>query len=415
MYMLMSFLTGKGQYADWQQVNCVVPSEKIAVFTSEGASEKKKDVITDAKRRLFYALFYKGVKGINDDEPLVVTENVTITNSFFNASQAYEGYIIEAGEPQNVRKIDGKYHGLCTIHVSIKLLTEFLMAQGVMPNKGEFGSGSGPLMPTIMTIPYTREGESIQRILENNTDMRIAISCIQDGFRSRNVTTYDWNTVLRSKMRRMVYEENKGVVDSNDRQMLYSSGADVIVEVDLTKGTTKAGNYLTLNLNANEAVTGAVLASKSVTTRSFPNATVERLTQYVVRDELQAFLNDVCSVWKKPATNATVGTRVVMEFALLDGGIISSFNDPVGPNNYSLANVIRQWVRKNCYKAQYSAPKIMEEKVTFGTVTMPPADVDGLPMDAGQFAFLLESHLKEQIGVDCSSRIDGNLILFTIH
>jgi len=47
-------------------------------------------------------------------------------------------------------------------------------------------------------------------------------------------------------------------------------------------------------------------------------------------------------------------------------------------------------------------------------VTMPPTDQDGFPMDAAQFAFLLESYLKETIKVDCSSRIDGNMILFTI-
>ena len=41
--------------------------------------------------------------------------------------------------------------------------------------------------------------------------------------------------------------------------------------------------------------------------------------------------------------------------------------------------------------------------------------VDGFPMDAAQFAFLLESYLKEEVGVSCDSpRIDGNNILFTI-
>jgi hypothetical protein len=57
----------------------------------------------------------------------------------------------------------------------------------------------------------------------------------------------------------------------------------------------------------------------------------------------------------------------------------------------------------------------MDESVVFDSVTMPPTDEDGLPMDAAQFAFLLEVYLKEQNDVDCSSRIEGNNIMFTIN
>ena len=50
----------------------------------------------------------------------------------------------------------------------------------------------------------------------------------------------------------------------------------------------------------------------------------------------------------------------------------------------------------------------------FDNVKIPPVDADGLPMDAAQFTFLLESYLKEQQGVDCTTRVDGDNILVTI-
>jgi len=409
---LCSVCAQKG--ADWQNVTCISPSNQLAVFKSESASNGKKEVSEDAKCRLFFALFYKGVPGINENKPMIDNDNPAITAPFFNGANAFEAYIISTEGGDKVRKIGDKFHAIFTISVSIKLLTQYLQEKGVMEKVVAFGDEGGPLMPSIMTVPLEKDGESIRKILENNPDMRIAVANVQDGFRSRNVTTYDFLAALKSNLRGMAYEDNQGVADSNDRQLVLSSGSDVYVEVDLVKNQKPEGNSVILNLKAYETATGAVLASKSVITRSYPKASIDMLTKYAVRDGLQTFLDDICNEWKKPSMTATSGTRVVMRFSLQDGGVMMSFDDKVGPNNYSLSNVIRQWIRKNCFKGQYHQQKQMAELMLFDTVTMPPTDQDGFPMDAAQFAFLLESYLKETIKVDCSSRIDGNMILFTI-
>lgn len=400
--------------ADWQNVTCITPSDQLAVFKSESASQNKKDVAEDAKRRLCFALFYKGVPGVNDNKPLIDDDNPAITASFFSDANAFEAYIISTEGGDKVRKVNDKFHAVFTISVSMKLLTAYLQEKGVMKKVAAFGEEGGPLMPSIMTVPFEKNGESMRRILENDPDIRVAVSNVQDGFRSRNVTTYDFLAALKSNQRGMAYEDNQGVADSNDRQLVLSSGSDVYVEVDLIKDLTPQGNKVTLILKAYETASGAILASKDIITRRYPNASIDVLTKYAVRDELQAFLNDICKEWEGPTRPATTGTRVVLRFSLQDGGMIMSFDDRVGPNNYSLSNIIRQWVRKNCFKGQYHQQKQMAEVMFFDTVTMPPTDQDGLPMDAAQFAFLLESYLKETIGVDCTSRIDGNMIMFTI-
>ena len=403
------------QGADWQNVTCVSPSDQLAVFKSESASESKKETSLDAKRHLFFALFYKGVPGINDNKPLIDEDNQMITASFFNGANAFEAYVISTEGGEKIRKVGDKHHAVYTISVSMKLLTQYLQEKGVMRKIGGFGEEGGPIMPTIMTIPFRKQGESFQAILESNPDMRVAVANVQDGFRSRNVTTYDFFAVLQSNERGMVYEDNQGTADSNDRQLALSSGSDVYVELDLIKDEKPEGNKVTLILKAYETATGAVLASKNVITRRYPNASIDMLTKYAVRDELQSFLDDICKEWKKPTTLGSTGTRITLRFSLLDGGVIMSFDDKVGPNNYSLSNVVRQWVRKNSYKAQYHLKTLVAEMMLFDSVTIPPTDEDGLPMDAAQFAFLLESYLKETIGVDCSSRVDGNMILFSIH
>ena len=408
--------TAFAQYcADWQNVTCIVPSDQMAVFKSESASDSKKETAADAKRRLCFALFYKGVPGVNDGKPLIDNDNPMITAKFFNESNAFESYVISTEGGDKVRKMGDKYHAVYTLSVSMTLLTQFLQEQKLKTKISGFGEEGGPVMPTIMTIPFCKNGESFQAILENNPDMRVAVANVQDGFRSRNVTTFDFFAALRSNQRGTTYEENQGVAESNDRQLALSAGSDVYVEVDIIKDESPQGNKVTLILKAYETATATVLASKNVITRRYPNASIDVLTKYAVRDELQVFLDDICKKWTDPTGTEGEGTLVKMRFSLLDGGIITSFNDRVGTKNYPLSAVIRQWVRKNCHKAQFHQQVQNSELIIFDKITMPPTDADNFPMDAAQFAFLLESYLKETEGVDCSSLIEGNMIIFTIH
>ena len=402
------------QIGEWQMVTCVSPSDKMAVFTSVGLSEKKKELMDDAKSRLFYVLFYKGISGINDGNPLVEKENIALTRPFFDGSRAYEGYIIDISEKSDHGKKNGKYMVSYSITISMTQLYDFVKKNGLMGDVKSFGDAQGPIMPTIIVVPYKKTGEDYRSILEKDFDRRLAVSNVQDGFRSRNVSTMDLEALIRGTERRLAYENNQSVADSNDKQLLLSSGADVYVEVDLLKDSNAQGNKVSLIMKAFESATGTILASKAAVTRRYPTASVDVLTKYAVRDELKSFLDDICSQWEKPGKAAGEGTRVVLQFAIA-GSSSMSFNDQVGPHNYSLANIIRQWVRKNCHKAQYHLKGVMDESIIFDSVTMPPTDEDGLPMDAAQFAFLLEVYLKEQNGVDCSSRIEGNNIMFTIN
>jgi hypothetical protein len=107
------------------------------------------------------------------------------------------------------------------------------------------------------------------------------------------------------------------------------------------------------------------------------------------------------------------GTRVVLLFAI-DGSSSATMNDPAGTRGYALSNVLRQWVRKNAYQGKYHLQGIMDESMIFDYVTIPPKDADGIRMDAAEFAFILEQYLKEEEGIDCKMRVDGNNILVTI-
>ena len=48
------------------------------------------------------------------------------------------------------------------------------------------------VQPKIMVIPYTKQGEDIRTILENDVNKRITLTKVKEAFDSRGYTTVDF-------------------------------------------------------------------------------------------------------------------------------------------------------------------------------------------------------------------------------
>lgn len=389
-----------------------------AIFQSTGVGEKAKDIEVNAQKSLFHQLFYKGIEGVNDGRPLVVTENKIYTNSFFNETNRYVAYVV----PNTVKPIgkavktgDGK---MTTYQMSVRLqqLINDMKRNKVYsedPIVGvdvtEVRETEGMVLPTVIVVPYKRDGESYSKILQNDYDRRIAVSSVQNGFEKRNITTVDLQGKIDAMARRAAYEQNARVAESSDQQLLMTSGADVYVTVDINKDIKREGSRVALILKAYETASGSILASLTATpVRRFSTTAVDALCKHTVDGYLQEFLDDIIKNFRPIG-----GTRAVLQFAI-GGSSMMTMNTPTGAHGYSLSNIIRQWVRKNSYQGKYHLQGVIDESIIFDYVTIPPKDTDGLRMDAAQFAFILEQYLKEEEGVDCSTRVDGNNIMVTI-
>ncbi|MBR0036833.1 MAG: hypothetical protein IJP70_04255 [Bacteroidales bacterium] len=419
--LLAVFSVGTVAYAEnyLQLVTLTNTQGAAATFETKGIHADKKQVAGNATRSVFYTLFYMGVDGVNNGRPLVVNDKKMFTDQFVADNSDYcNYYVVECKEKAAPKKESGKYRGTYSVQINLKKLLTDLEKNGIYQTPDmttnvateDVRSADNVVTPTVIVVPYKKEGESYSAILQSDADRRIAVARVQDGFESRNITTVDLEAKMAAVQRRNAYEQNSGAADSNDKQLLLSSGADVYVTVDINKEHSTAGWRVSLNMKAYETASGSVLASKVATPlRYYQTQATDALCNYAISDALQPFLDDICKNFR-PAG----GTRVVLQFAIA-GSSAATMNDPMGKNNYSLSNIVRQWVRKNSYQGKYHLQGVMDESMIFDYVTIPPKDEDGLRMDAAQYAFLLEQYLKETEGISCSSRVDGNNILFTIY
>ena len=240
IFLALALIARAEEYLDMARL--VSQQGPTAVFESTGNGEKPKDIEVNAQKSLFHQLFYKGVEGINDGKPLVVMENKIYTNSFFNETNRYVAYIV----PQTVQPV-GKAiktgtSKMATFQITIRLqqLLNDMKRNKVYNEDAIYGveatevrETEDVVLPTVMVVPYKRDGESYSKILQSDYDRRIAVSSVQDGFEQRNISTVDLQGKIDAVARRMAYEQNAGNADSSDKQLLMTSGADVYVTVDI--------------------------------------------------------------------------------------------------------------------------------------------------------------------------------------
>ena len=343
------------------------------------------------------------MEGVNKGKPLITNDNPAVVSQFFATRMPFfVKEVTEISKPQKnaMKKFQAEYR------VSIvlgNLLKDMERNKLYVPEKtisyDQVEDEDGMVLPTIMVVPYKRDGETYASVLQNDYDRRIAIAKVQDGFEKRNITTVDLEGKLNAVQRNAQFGTNDA--DSNDKQLLMNSGSDVYVTVDILKDNNSEGNRISLIMKAYETASGSILASKDALTRRFPKAATDVLCSYAIEDNIQPFLDDICKNFTKQASG---GKRVSL-----------TMNDRVGSENLPLSAQIRQWVRKNSYKGKYHLQGIVGESIIFDYVMIPAKDAEGYAMDAAQFGYLIEAWLNDQVGVTCTTRVDGTTVYVTIY
>lgn len=392
-------------------VSCINNDGNVAKINASGLAEKKKEVYDNALKSIFNALFINGVDGINNGKPFLEKENSYYVNQFFKSRyQLFVKNYSEASKPEKTSS--GLYKGRVVAEVLIDALIKDMVRNKVMEkpleNRTMAETQEEIPLPTIMVVPYKRNTNmSYATILSTDFDLRMAVSAVDNGFKQLHVNTISIETRADMAQRSLDWEANNA--DSNDRQLLSNSGADVYVIVDIKKDISSLGSRVSLIMSARETSTGRTLASRSGWTNRFKTTELDRLCAYATQDVLAGFLQDISVEFAKKLTKGnTIALRVG-----LSGTSINTLNDRVGDSNVSIASLIRNWVRKNSQGGRYHIQGSVAESLIFDTIQIPTRDADGLLLDASTYADNLAFFLEEQ-GISCEIRIDGNTIYVTI-
>ncbi len=375
-----------------------------AIFTSAGQAVKKKELEVNAIKSLFHTLFFQGVEGINNGKPLVSKPKPMYTNSFFDRQARYIPYVVSVDEASKLTKTGGLMQGTMRITIRInQLINDVKTNIG-----GDISRQTGTVVskPTIIVVPFKKEGENYKNILDNNDDYRIAVGAVQKGFENADIKTVDLGGRLEGGIITGVYEENAGAADSNDRQLLLRSGADVYVTVDLMKDVTPSETRLDLQLKAYEITSGALWGSENGWAKSSGKRAIEELCFHAMKEHLPAFLDQIVKNYSSPVRSAI--------HISLSGSSVGTLLDTDCSNGENVMEFIENWLNENAYESQYNVRGIVAESAVIEDVMIPRQDRNRRRMTTSKFATMLNRELKDN-GISGTVRIDGNSILLMLN
>lgn len=398
------------QYA--KDAVCESNDGNVAVITSSGFSGKKKDVYNEALKSIFNALFFDGIQGVQNGKPLVTKKNDYYIRQFFSTRYFFfiNGYD-EIGKPE--KQPTGLYKGGVKANVLLGALIKDLISNNLMDKPLDQTSMEDvqeqiPL-PSIMVVPYKSSlNTTYASILRNDFDLRMAVSAVDNGFKQLGVNTINVEGRTNATMRSSEWESDNA--DSNDRQLLLNSGADVYVVVDLQKDINTSGSRVSLIMSAHETSTGRNLASRKGWTNRFKTSDIDKLCAYAVDDVLEGFLKDISIEFAK---KLTAGNVIALRIGLSSDAYTTDLNTRIPEKNITISALVRNWVRSNAQNGRYHIQGAVAESLVFDTVNIPAVDADGLSMDAFTFADNLKMYLEDN-GVPCEVRVDGLTVYVTV-
>lgn len=261
--------------------------------------------------------------------------------------------------------------------------------------------------PTIMVVPYAREGVSLRKAYESSELMRIAITKVKEAFDQRGVNTID----LRAKLKQTNLNEalQDGQQHETKDDVISVSGADIYVEVEATANPSSTGNSANIIMTAFDAFSGESFANKTAASPKFYTDNYEKLVEKAVETEIDNLLNTIQEKFHDIHVNGRTITLHIGVDADSDVALDAEFNDE---GDY-LSELIEQWVSKNAYQGTYHLQGVTSNKITFDQVKIPLFDENGQNFRVSAFANAIRKYLRSE-GVNVKQTIQGNNIVLAI-
>ena len=385
----------------------------VIVVRSTAVSPEKKLAVPTAVKSAIDTYIFSGIDGVGDGKP-VVDESARQENSYYfdrlYNQNRYAVFVKSAVEQDKPKKNSlGLWEVTVTDTIYRDALDRDLLQSKVRKQKTsevtpEEVAESG-VNPTIMVVPYKNDYETYRDVLTRDSDKRIAVGKVQEEFNDIGVETVDFEAKYDAALR--ANEMEYDTADSFDSQLIKNSGADIFVSVDIVKQVFQGGGSVALTLKAYQTSTGKLLSSK--TSNFSGRVTFDRLCVGAIHKVAKEFL---AGVVESLAKDITRGSTVVIRVGI-DGESYKSLDDEVGNEEFGISDYIRSWVRKNAVNGRFHQQGRTSTSMILDQVQIPNTNKAGEPQDANDFAVRLSRYLRK-IGVNNSSRLDGNTIYISI-
>lgn len=272
-------------------------------------------------------------------------------------------------------------------------------------------NGQTVVQPKIMVIPYTKEGEDIRTVLENDENKRIVLTKIKEAFDERGVTTIDFVAKLKAMESANVFNmDNKQDIKS---QIIDMSGADIYVEAEIICGQRRVNSQLEsrvkITMTAYESATGASLANKIGESGVFYTSDIGTLGMKAVSSCADDFLSVIQQKFSEVSES---GKSMMLQIGFAENSTFTMESE-VGAQGLTLQDEIELYVEQKSYNNNYHLQGVSANKMVFDDVKLPLTDTSGSNYSVSRFGMDMNKFFRS-LGISITRDIKGNALYITI-
>lgn len=399
--------------------DAVVVSQKNNnyVIRTSGLHEKRKEAEAVAIRSAFHAYLTKGITGLNNNRPLIDPSRQSdprVANYINNIVNSR--YSVFVGTYSADDKAEKSFDKMFKIFVNFELYNESLLrdlySNNIIPKADDQVSLSetndNMIMPTIMIVPRTQPNETIKGVLDSKSEYRSTTSKLAECFLKEGVETKNFDETYNG----LLLSGALSTTMSSDDKILteVSKGVDVVVYMDIKSNSNTSGKSVELSLTAVNASTKSTIATTSETSAYFKNVTTSHLSSLLAEAIVPSFMKQVSTSF---ARNLSRGQGISIRIEL-DPSSSADLNSEVGGDMFSIGDILRLWIKKNCKGGRYRTATQTPTLIIYDQIFITTQDEGGQFSDVNDFELELRQEMRLN-GVTISKRLmDGNSIIYTL-
>jgi len=259
-----------------------------------------------------------------------------------------------------------------------------------------------------MVIPFTKDGEDIRTVLDNDINRRIAIAKVKEGFDNKGYTTVDFVGKLKAARDNQVFtSDNQTDIKSKIIEM---SGCDIYVVTEVDSKKDNSGSSVNVILSSYEVSTGNSLSNKVGSSGKFFTDDIGKLTSKAVEKCIDDFTQTMVTKFTEIEKN---GQSVLVDISFGEASSVNMTSE-IGNDKLALSDILENWFSKNTVNNNYHIQGTTNLKMIFDDVKIPLMDNNNNRYTSNKYALEFFNFLKS-LGLQPSKEIKGNSIYITIN
>lgn len=353
-------------------------------------SRDKKELESLACKSVVYTYLFHGIEGVGTGLPILDQSDRErhidyFRNIFMTRYSVYATYPKKQFGPK--KNVAGVFDATYRVVFHPNALDTDLCRNDIID------CGKAPVtLPTIMVVPYRKQGETYRQIFDNNNLIRMAISKVEKELNNSGHKTLDFVTTFENALRHNEFTAENA--DSYAAQLIRNSGADIYITVDCQPSQGYSENQVALSLKAVNNATGDNLATATKTIRE--KWTLTNCCIAAVHRAMPDILRHIKTLPKQINSRLTIG---------IDGEASFNLYSSAGNSNKAILMLIREWMKNNT--KEFHQKGMSKTEIMYDQVKLP----DGV--DTTDFSILLIQYLQSQ-GLTATPVIDGMTIYITL-